>query len=443
MGWIAGSSRRPAKRGFGRVEIVRTHRRQANVSPTRSFGGKPSRQFCYCRSSVRIRTFDLREAELEQRLGVVGGKFARAAEPGFRTSRVAGGERGAAGDHHRRQMIGTKSQTGASPDPSLDMSPLLHRDRRGQLVCSRIARGGDGLADPAGDGTAATPRVLERTGRRKDGSEFPVEIIVGPLSGESGNLRTAAIRDITARKQAEAVLLQKLEELNRSNMELEQFAAIASHDLQEPLRIVAGYTQLLSRRYQGRLDADAEKYIAFAVDGATRMQQLIQDMLAYSRVGAKTFAPAPTAAGEALESALSRLRGAIEESHALITYDTLPSVLADPRQLTQLFQNLVGNAIKYHGGEPPVVHISAAEMEGGKWRFSVRDLGIGIDPQHSSRIFGMFQRLHSRQDYDGTGIGLAICKKIVDGHGGAIWVESKPGAGADFRFTLPAVERCA
>ncbi len=286
----------------------------------------------------------------------------------------------------------------------------------------RIIR--EGL-DPAAEG-AATPRVLERTGRRKDGSEFPVEIIVGPLSGESGNLRTAAIRDITARKQAEAALLQKVEELNRSNMELEQFAAIASHDLQEPLRIVAGYTQLLSRRYHGQLDADAEKYIAFAVDGATRMQQLIQDMLAYSRVGAKTFAPAPTAAGEALEAALGRLRGAIEESHALITYDTLPWVLADPRQLTQLFQNLVGNAIKYHGGEPPVVHISVAEAEAGKWRFSVRDLGIGIDPQHSSRIFGMFQRLHSRQDYDGTGIGLAICKKIVDGHGGAIWVNPSP-----------------
>jgi PAS domain S-box-containing protein len=307
----------------------------------------------------------------------------------------------------------------------------------------RIIR--EGLADPSGDGTPAdaAPRVLERTGRRKDGSEFPVEIIVGPLSGESGNLQTAAIRDITARKQAEAVLLQKVEELNRSNMELEQFAAIASHDLQEPLRIVAGYTQLLSRRYQGRLDADAEKYIAFAVDGATRMQQLIQDMLAYSRVGAKTLAPASTAAGAALEAALSRLHAVIEESRALITYDALPAVLADPRQLTQLFQNLVGNAIKYHGAEPPVVHISAAEAAGGKWRFSVRDFGIGIDPQHSSRIFGMFQRLHSRQEYAGTGIGLAICKKIVESHGGAIWVESAPGAGADFRFTLPAGERSA
>jgi PAS domain S-box-containing protein len=305
----------------------------------------------------------------------------------------------------------------------------------------------EGLQDLAPDGAGATPapsappRALERTGRRRDGSEFPVEIIVGPLTGEAGvHLRTAAIRDITARKQAEAVLLQKVEELNRSNMELEQFAAIASHDLQEPLRIVAGYTQLLGRRYKGRLDAEADTFMDFAVDGATRMQQLIQDMLAYSRVGGKVLAAAPASSGEALDAALSRLHAVIEETHALITYDALPTVFADPRQLTQLFQNLVGNAIKYRGQDAPSVHISAARAPSGKWRFSVRDHGIGIDPQHFQRIFGMFQRLHSRQEFAGTGIGLAICKKIVECHGGAIWVESSPGAGADFRFTLPEAE---
>jgi len=313
----------------------------------------------------------------------------------------------------------------------------------GQSLRTIIREGLQGLPDDAGRGGPAAPRVLERTGRRRDGSEFPVEIIVGPLAGEAGQLRTAAIRDITARKQAEAILLQKVDELNRSNMELEQFASIASHDLQEPLRIIAGYTQLLRRRYQGRLDADADKFIAFAVDGATRMQQLIQDMLAYSRVGEKTFAPAPTAAGEALEAALNRLHAAIEESRALITYDRLPTVLADPRQLAQLFQNLVGNAIKYHGPDPPAVHISAMHTPDGRWQFSVRDHGIGIDPQHFQRIFGMFQRLHSRQEFAGTGIGLAICQKIVERHGGTIWVESGAGEGADFRFTLPAGEALA
>jgi PAS domain S-box-containing protein len=315
----------------------------------------------------------------------------------------------------------------------------------GQSVRTIIREGLQELPDDADAGTAAAPgapRKLERTGRRKNGAEFPVEIIVGPLgsAANGGGLRTAAIRDITARKQTEADLLHKVAELNRSNLELEQFAAIASHDLQEPLRIVAGYTQLLGRRYQGRLDADAEKFIAFAVDGATRMQQLIQDLLTYSRVGAKAPVPAPTASGEALEAALSGLRGAIEETHALVTYDDLPVVLVEPRQLVQLFQNLVGNAIKYHGLEAPAVHISASAGSDGKWLFSVRDHGIGIDPQHFQRIFGMFQRLHSRQEFAGTGIGLAICKKIVENHGGTITVESGPGAGAEFRFTLPAAE---
>ena len=229
------------------------------------------------------------------------------------------------------------------------------------------------------------------------------------------------------RKKAEANLLHKVEELNRSNEELGQFAYIASHDLQEPLRMVASYTQLLSRRYKGKLDADADEFIAFAVDGASRMQRLIQDLLAYSRVGTKGQDLLDTSSEDALQQALVNLRGAIEESGALVTHDPLPAVLADEMQLIQLFQNLVGNAIKYQRPGIPRVHISAARNGGKKWTFSVKDNGLGIDPQYFERIFGMFQRLHKREEFAGTGIGLAICKKIVERHGGSISVESQPG----------------
>ena len=229
--------------------------------------------------------------------------------------------------------------------------------------------------------------------------------------------------------------MRKVEELNRSNEELGQFAYIASHDLQEPLRMVASYTQLLSRRYKGKLDADADEFIAFAVDGASRMQRLIQDLLAYSRVGTKGRDLLDTSSEEALERALINLRGAIEESGALVTHDPLPPVLADETQLIQLFQNLVGNAIKYQSpGSVPQVHISVARNGEGKWMFAVKDNGLGIDPQYFEKIFGMFQRLHKREEFAGTGIGLAICKKIVERHGGSISVESQPGQGSTFRL---------
>jgi len=251
---------------------------------------------------------------------------------------------------------------------------------------------------------------------------------------------TAAIRDISVRKAAEVDLLHKVEELNRSNEELGQFAYIASHDLQEPLRMVASYTQLLSRRYKGKLDADADEFIAFAVDGATRMQRLIQDLLAYSRVGTKGRELANTSSEDALWQALSNLRGAIEESGALVTHDPLPEVMADETQLIQLFQNLVGNAIKYQNHGIPKIHIGA--LNGGKqYRFSIRDNGLGIDPQYFERIFGMFQRLHKREEFSGTGIGLAICKKIVERHGGQISVESQPGIGSVFSFALTGSDR--
>jgi light-regulated signal transduction histidine kinase (bacteriophytochrome) len=252
---------------------------------------------------------------------------------------------------------------------------------------------------------------------------------------------TAAIRDITTRKKAEAHLLQKMEELNRSNEELGHFAYMASHDLQEPLRMVASYTQLLSRRYKGKLDSDADEFIAFAVDGASRMQRLIQDLLAYSRVGTKGKDLFETSSEEALLQALMNLRGAIEEGGALVTHDLLPTVLADETQLVQLFQNLVGNAIKYQRLGVPRVHISAAKNGGKRWIFSVKDNGLGIDPQYFEKIFGMFQRLHKRDEFVGTGIGLAICKKIVERHGGSISVESQPGQGSTFRFALAESER--
>ncbi len=204
--------------------------------------------------------------------------------------------------------------------------------------------------------------------------------------------------------------------------------------------MVASYTQLLSRRYKGKLDSDADEFIAFAVDGASRMQRLIQDLLAYSRVGTKGKDLLDTSSEDALQQALINLRGAIEESGALVTHDPLPTVLADEMQLIQLFQNLVGNAIKYQRPGIPKVHVSAAQDGDKKWMFSVQDNGLGIDPQYFERIFGMFQRLHKREEFAGTGIGLAICKKIVERHGGTISVESQPGKGSTFRFALAGTE---
>jgi light-regulated signal transduction histidine kinase (bacteriophytochrome) len=264
--------------------------------------------------------------------------------------------------------------------------------------------------------------------------------MLSPLESAEGILVTAAIRDITMRREAEAHLLEKVEELNRSNVELGQFAYIASHDLQEPLRMVASYTQLLSRRYRGKLDADADEFIAFAVDGASRMQRLIQDLLTYSRVGTKGQELLDTSSEEAFGQALMNLRGAIEASGALVTHDPLPSVMADEMQLTQLFQNLVGNAIKYQSPGIPHVHVSAAKYGAKKWTFSVQDDGLGIDSQYFDKIFGMFQRLHKREEFAGTGIGLAICKKIVERHGGIISVESQVGQGSKFSFALMGIQ---
>ena len=244
------------------------------------------------------------------------------------------------------------------------------------------------------------------------------------------------IMDLVARKRAEEALRRTAEELARSNRDLEQFAYVASHDLQEPLRMVTGFVQLLQHNCGDRLGADAKKYIDFASDGAKRMQTLINDLLAYSRVGTQAQELQPTDAGAALRQALDNLRAGIEETAAEIAHGQLPTVRADGTQLVQLFQNLVGNALKFRGKAPPKVHVDAVRKL-DHWLFSVRDNGIGMDPEYRDRIFLIFQRLHARNEYPGTGIGLAICKKIVDRHGGRIWVESEPGQGATFHFTLP------
>lgn len=273
-------------------------------------------------------------------------------------------------------------------------------------------------------------------GLRKDGSEIPVEIGLNPLSSQGERYVLASIVDITERKKAEALLQEKLLELQRSNEDLQQFAYVCSHDLQEPLRVISNYTQLLAKRYIGKsLDEDAHEFIDFTLDATKRMHQLINDLLLYSRVETRGRGFVDVDMNEIVRIAESNLSLAIEESEAEIALELLPSVKGDHSQLIQLFQNLIGNALKFRSDKKPQVRISAVE-EGEFWHFVVSDNGIGFDMKYVDRIFVIFQRLHLRETYEGSGIGLAVCKKIVERHGGRLWAESTPGAGTAFHFTI-------
>ncbi|MGA8761633.1 MAG: ATP-binding protein, partial [Candidatus Sulfotelmatobacter sp.] len=273
-------------------------------------------------------------------------------------------------------------------------------------------------------------------GLRKDGAEFPAEIELNGVQTSTGTLTLIVVVDITARRQAERKAQEYTEELKRSNGELEQFAYVASHDLQEPLRMVASYTELLAERYRGKLDEKADKYIGYAVDGAQHMQRLINDLLVYARVSSQAKALQPTDSGTVLAAVVRQLHEMIDKNKAEIIQEKLPVINADELQLGQVFQNLIGNAVKFHDGKPPRIQV-AAKPAGDMWEFSVADNGIGIAEESRGRIFQMFQRLHTRQEFEGTGIGLAITKRIVERHGGKIWFDSVLDQGTTFHFTMP------
>ena len=282
-----------------------------------------------------------------------------------------------------------------------------------------------------------TEAKAELRNYRKDGSPFWNELYIAPVKDQQGRLThfIGIQTDITERKHQETELAHKTRELAQSNAELQQFAYVASHDLQEPLRMVASYTELLGKRYKGKLDQDADEFIGYAVDGATRMQRLIRDLLEYSRVGSERKSFEQTDCEVVFQQAMQNLSASVRERHAEVTHDPLPIVHANPTHLTQVFQNLIGNALKFQGDTPSKIHVGAKALPDG-WEFSVRDNGVGIPADQLDRIFSIFQRLHGQSEYPGTGIGLAICKRIVEKYGGQIRVESEPGKGSIFYFTL-------
>jgi PAS domain S-box-containing protein len=304
--------------------------------------------------------------------------------------------------------------------PLGEIFPLACEDAARSLRENTTVRRTGAVAAPGEDGEcildlAASPIL--------DSKQAPLGVVV-------------AFRDVTAQRRAEKRLAEQAWELERSNKELEHFAYVASHDLQEPLRMVGSYVQLLARRYQGRLDGDADEFIGFALDGVRRMRQFIEDLLAYSRAFSRSKIFQPIDCMDLLDDVMADLKQVIIDTGATVTHDRLPMVSGDPMQLRRVFQNLIGNALKFHGVDPPAIHVSA-ERQPSQWIFSVQDNGLGIAPEDRERIFLLFERAHAGPDNPGTGIGLAISQRIIEGHGGNIWVESEPGRGSVFHFTIP------